>query len=151
MSSYFLPCCCCCCCSHINSHDQVRGHRTGSSHSGAEEYPREKCKTNTNKPKVVHAYCLNPGPHAPKNSVLPSPATRLTGYKCQTDAFPSTAVRSNKPKVVYSYAYCLNAGPHAPKNSVLPSPGTRLTGYKCQTDAFPSTAVRFCPPQKRVL
>ena len=31
----------CCCCSHINSHNQVRGHRTGSSHSGAEEYPRE--------------------------------------------------------------------------------------------------------------
>ena len=26
-------CCCCCCCSHINSHNQVRGHRTGSSHS----------------------------------------------------------------------------------------------------------------------
>ena len=23
----------CCCCSHINSHNQVRGHRTGSSHS----------------------------------------------------------------------------------------------------------------------
>ena len=35
------PCCCYCCCSHINSHNQVRGHRTGSSHSGAEEYPRE--------------------------------------------------------------------------------------------------------------
>ena len=34
-------CICCCCCSHINSHNQVRGHRTGSSHSGAEEYPRE--------------------------------------------------------------------------------------------------------------
>ena len=42
-----------CYCSHINSHDQVRGHRTGSSHSGAEEYPQGK---NTNKPKVVHAY-----------------------------------------------------------------------------------------------
>ena len=28
----------CCCGSHINSHNQVRGHRTGSSHSGAEEY-----------------------------------------------------------------------------------------------------------------
>ena len=35
-------CCCCCCCSHINSHNQVRGVMTGSSHSGAEEYPREK-------------------------------------------------------------------------------------------------------------
>ena len=44
--------CCCCwwwwcrCCSHINSHNQFRGHRTGSSHSGAEEYPREKTQTN---------------------------------------------------------------------------------------------------------
>ena len=34
--------CCCCCRSHINLHNQVRGHRTGSSDSGAEEYPREK-------------------------------------------------------------------------------------------------------------
>ena len=34
-------CCFCCCCSHINSHNQVRGHRTGSSHSEAEEHPRE--------------------------------------------------------------------------------------------------------------
>ena len=42
----------CCCCSHINSHNQVRGHRTGSSQSGAEEYPREK----HSQPKVVHAY-----------------------------------------------------------------------------------------------
>ena len=46
-------CCCCCCCSHINSHNQVRGHRTGSSHSGAEEYPREKTQT---KPKVVYTH-----------------------------------------------------------------------------------------------
>ena len=29
----------CCCCSHINSHNQVRGHRIGSSHFGAEERP----------------------------------------------------------------------------------------------------------------
>ena len=39
-------CCCCCCCSHINSHNQVRGHRTGSSHSGAEEY-RSRGKTSS--------------------------------------------------------------------------------------------------------
>ena len=40
-------CCCCCCCSHIsNSHNQVRGHRTGSSPSGAEKYPGEKTQTN---------------------------------------------------------------------------------------------------------
>ena len=43
-----------CCCSHMNSHNQVRGHRTGSSHSGMEEYPREK----THKPTVVHAYII---------------------------------------------------------------------------------------------
>ena len=42
-------CCCCCCCSHINSHNQARGHRTGSSHSGAEEYPREN--THTHNPR----------------------------------------------------------------------------------------------------
>ena len=30
----------CCCCSHIDSHNQVRGHRAGSSYPGAEEYPR---------------------------------------------------------------------------------------------------------------
>ena len=50
-TTVILPPCClyyiCCCCSHINSHNQVRGHRTGSSHSGAEEYPRE----NTNNPR----------------------------------------------------------------------------------------------------
>ena len=51
-SSVFVLLCCCCCCSHINSRNQVRGHRTVSSHSGAEEYPREKHK----QPKVVHAY-----------------------------------------------------------------------------------------------
>ena len=46
---------CCCCCSHINSHNQVRGHRTDSSHSGAEEYPQGQ---NTTKPNVVHAYVI---------------------------------------------------------------------------------------------
>ena len=36
----------------LNSHNQVRGRRTGSSHSGAEEYPMEKHK----QPEMVHAY-----------------------------------------------------------------------------------------------
>ena len=50
--------------SHINSHNQVRGHRTGSSHSGAEEYPREK----HTQPKVVHAYITADAIHAsPRN------------------------------------------------------------------------------------
>ena len=30
------------CCFHVNSQYQVRGHRTGSSHFGVEEYPRKK-------------------------------------------------------------------------------------------------------------
>ena len=58
-------CCCCCCCSHINSHNQVRGHRTGSSHSGAEEYPREKHK----QPKVVHAYITADVIHASTRNI----------------------------------------------------------------------------------
>ena len=44
----------CCCCSHINSHNQVRGHRTGSSHSGAEEYPREKTHTTQGGTRLVY-------------------------------------------------------------------------------------------------
>ena len=59
-------CCCCCCCSHVNSHNQLCGHRTGSSHSGAEEYPREK---NTNKPKVVHAYITADAFHASARNI----------------------------------------------------------------------------------
>ena len=59
-------CCCCCCCSHINSHNQVRGHRTGSSHSGTEEYPQQK---NTNKPKVVHAHITADAIHASARNI----------------------------------------------------------------------------------
>ena len=58
-------CCCCCCCSHINSHNQVRGHRTGSSHSGAEEYPRE----NHTQPKVVHTYITADAIHASTRNI----------------------------------------------------------------------------------
>ena len=54
----------CCCCSHINSHNRVRGHRTGSSHSGAEEYPREK-----HKPRVVHAYITADAIHASTRNI----------------------------------------------------------------------------------
>ena len=38
------------CCFKIDSHNQVRGHRTGSSHSRAEEYPTENTHT---QPKVT--------------------------------------------------------------------------------------------------
>ena len=55
----------CCCCSHINSHNQVRGHRTGSSHSGAEENPREK----HTQPKVVHAYITADAIHASTRNI----------------------------------------------------------------------------------
>ena len=54
--------CCCCCCSHINSRNQVRGHRTGSSHSGAEEYPREKHKQTKGGTRIYHSWrnsCLH--------------------------------------------------------------------------------------------
>ena len=63
---YFSCCCCCCCCrrSHINSHNQVRGHRTGSSRSGAEEYPRlgEKHKPKVSGTRINHSWrnsCLH--------------------------------------------------------------------------------------------
>ena len=36
---------------HINSQNQVRGHRTGSGNFGVEEYPREQ-----NSPKLVRVY-----------------------------------------------------------------------------------------------
>ena len=39
---HFLGAVSCCSCSHINSHDQVRDHRTGSNPSGVEEYPTEE-------------------------------------------------------------------------------------------------------------
>ena len=46
----------CCYCSHINSHKQVRGHRTGSSHSGgAEEYPKEKTQTTQGGTRIYHS------------------------------------------------------------------------------------------------
>ena len=53
-----------CCCSHINSQN-VRGRRTGSSHSGAEEYPREK----HTQPKVVHAYITADAIHASTRNI----------------------------------------------------------------------------------
>ena len=48
-------CCCFCCCSHIYSHNQVRGHRTGSSHSGGEEYPRDKHKQTKGGTLICHS------------------------------------------------------------------------------------------------
>ena len=55
-------------CSHMKSHNQVRGHRTGSSHSGAEEYeyPREKTQA---KAKIVHAYITAAAMHASARTI----------------------------------------------------------------------------------
>ena len=54
VSSICLPCCCCC--SHINSHNRVRGHRTGSSHFGAEEYPEKKIKRTKSGTRIHHSW-----------------------------------------------------------------------------------------------
>ena len=43
------------CCSHTNSYNQVRGHMTGSSHSGAEEYPRGKHKQTKGGTRIYHS------------------------------------------------------------------------------------------------
>ena len=43
------------CCSHINSHNQVRGHRTASSHSGAAEYPRKNTHTTQGGTRIYHS------------------------------------------------------------------------------------------------
>ena len=51
----YYCCCNCCCCSHISSLNQVRGHRAGSSHSGAEEYPREKTQTTQGGTRIYHS------------------------------------------------------------------------------------------------
>ena len=48
-----------------HSHNQVRGHRTGSRHSGAEEYPTKKHK----QPKVVHAYVTADAIHASTRNI----------------------------------------------------------------------------------
>ena len=60
----------CSCCSHINSHNQVRGHRTGASHSGAEGYTLGK---NKNKPKLVRVCIMAEASHmSAKNSNMKS-------------------------------------------------------------------------------
>ena len=45
-------CCCHTCCSHINSHNQVRGHRTGSTVT----LELRNTPMNKHTPKTVHAY-----------------------------------------------------------------------------------------------
>ena len=66
-------CCCCCCCSHMNSHNQVRGHRTGSSHSGAEEYPREKHKQTKGGARISQLTQLMPPPETYKIEIGSQP------------------------------------------------------------------------------
>ena len=59
-SSILLSSCsyCCGCCSAINLHIEVRGHRTGLSHSGAEKYPREKHKR-TERCTYIYIYYIS--------------------------------------------------------------------------------------------
>ena len=66
-------CCCCCCCSHMNSHNQVRGHTTGSSHSGAEEYPREKHKQTKGGARISQLTQLMPPPETYKIEIGSQP------------------------------------------------------------------------------
>ena len=64
------------CCSHINSRNQIRGHRTGFSHSGAEEYPREKHI----QPKMVHAYTTADAIHASTRNIRVRSGVSLRCY-----------------------------------------------------------------------
>ena len=80
-----LRCCCCCCCSHINSHNQVRNHRTGSRHSRSEEYPREKHK----QPKVVHAYITADGIHVSTRNKKIEIGSQSTMCQVQAGAYVS--------------------------------------------------------------
>ena len=57
-----LCCCCCCCCSRISWRNQVRGHRTGSSHSGSDEYPRGKHKQTKGLTRSISQTQLMPPP-----------------------------------------------------------------------------------------
>ena len=58
----------CCCCFDINSHNQVRGYRTGSSHSGALELRNTPGKKH--KPKMVHAYVTADAIHASTRNIV---------------------------------------------------------------------------------
>ena len=58
----------CCCCSHIDSHNQVRGQRTGSSHSGVEEHPSEKIlQTKSGRARTVYVIAEASHTFAKKN------------------------------------------------------------------------------------
>ena len=48
-------CFCRCCCYHINSHNQVRVYRAGSSHSGSEEYPQGQSTTTKGGTRIYHS------------------------------------------------------------------------------------------------
>ena len=93
--TYYVSSCCCCCCSHINSHNQVRGHRTGSSHSGAEEYPRKK----THNPRwYTHISQLTqfmPPPETYKSEI----GSQSTMCQVQAGAYTLHYSRLEKPNI----------------------------------------------------
>ena len=132
---------CFCCCSHINSHNQVRGHRTGSSHSGAEEYPRE----NTHSPRwythVSQPTQFMPPPETYRSeigsqstmcqvqagayvSLGTTRLTVLTVVGCNRTATTSTAIRWVDDSVTLRATGCIN-------NSLVVHNKRRTVIYKC--------------------
>ena len=88
----------CCCCSHINSHNQVRGHRTGSSHSGAEEYPRKKheqTKGGARIPGISQLTQFMPPPETYKSEIGSQP----TMCQVRTGVYVSLHSRLEKPTI----------------------------------------------------
>ena len=75
----------CCCCSHINSNNQVRGHRTGSSHSGAEEYPRENKNNSSWYTHISQLTQFMPPPETYKSEI----GSRSTMCQVQAGAYVS--------------------------------------------------------------
>ena len=115
-----------CCCSHINSHNnQVRGHRTGFSHSGAEKYLK---KTQTNQRsfiQIARPGCWNIR-EIPERPLSPPPLTHLqkTASPLPSPAAPPKIYSTriiNPTRQVISPQYLSNQ-PCRCSNSVIPRP-----------------------------
>ena len=118
---------CCCCCSHDNSRNQVRGHRTGSCHSGVEEHPREKQKTN-----VVHAYVIADAMHASarkRKKIVSQPML------CQ----------------VHTCTYVSPLAPENPTTQLATKKHTRVSHYHTPRDAVRTRPLQQEPGLLRVV
>ena len=71
--------------SHINSNNQVRGHRTGSSDFGVAEYPREK--TNKTKTGIVHVYIIAEASPNPPESIKVKSDVSVRTEQAHTDTY----------------------------------------------------------------